>query len=103
LLNKPVLTGEMEGIKAFLNEEQIQQLDSPTPIEMKKGYAAFHHPLLVHGSFENNSERPRRAFVLNVFADGTCSGSDDELLAGVPPVKTGNKMEGKFFPLLIAK
>lgn len=101
LLNKPVLTGEMEGLKAFLNEEQIHRLDNPTPIEMKKGYAAFHHPLLVHGSFENNSERPRRAFVLNVFADGTCSLSDEELLAGVPPVKSGNKMEGKFFPLLM--
>ncbi|MEI6749620.1 MAG: phytanoyl-CoA dioxygenase family protein [Bacteroidota bacterium] len=100
LLNKPVLTGEMKGLKAFLNEEQISQLERPTPIEMKKGYAAFHHPLLVHGSFENNSERLRRAFVLNVFADGTYSRSDEELLAGVPPVKSGNKMEGKFFPLL---
>jgi ectoine hydroxylase-related dioxygenase (phytanoyl-CoA dioxygenase family) len=67
---------------------------------MKKGYASFHHPLLVHGSFENNSENPRRAFVLNVFADGTCSRSDEELLAGVPVVKIGDKMDGKFFPLL---
>lgn len=100
LLNKPVLTGEMEGLKAFLNEEQTRKLDRPTPIEMKKGYAAFHHPLLVHGSFENNSERPRRAFVLNVFADGTYSRSDEELLAGIPAIKSGNKMEGKFFPLL---
>jgi ectoine hydroxylase-related dioxygenase (phytanoyl-CoA dioxygenase family) len=100
LLNKPVLTGEMEGIKAFLTDKQARKLDHPTPIEMKKGYAAFHHPLLVHGSFENNSDRPRRAFVLNVFADGTCSGSDEELLAGVPVVNSGNKMEGKFFPLI---
>jgi len=100
LLNKPVLTGEMEGLKAFLNEEQTRRLDNPTPIEMKKGHATFHHPLLVHGSFENNSDKPRRAFVLNVFADGTCSKSDEELLAGVPPVKSGNKIEGKFFPLL---
>ncbi len=41
------------------------------PIEMKKGYAAFHHPLMVHGFHENKSNRSRRAFVLNVFADGT--------------------------------
>ena len=100
LLDKPVLTGEMEGLKAFLNEEQTRKLDNPVPIEMKKGYASFHHPLLVHGSFENNSGNPRRAFVLNVFADGTCSRSDEELLAGVPVVKSGDKMEGKFFPLL---
>ncbi len=101
LLDKPVLTGDMEGIKAFLNEGQIKQLEMPTPIEMKKGYATFHHPLLVHGSFENNSERPRRAFVINVFADGTCSKSDGELLAGVPTIKSGKKLEGKFFPLLL--
>ena len=100
LLDKPVLTGDMVGLKAFLNEEQTKQLDHPTPIEMKKGFASFHHPLLVHGSFENNSDRPRRACVLNVFADGTCSKTDEELLASVPVIKKGLKMEGKFFPLL---
>jgi ectoine hydroxylase-related dioxygenase (phytanoyl-CoA dioxygenase family) len=100
LLEKPVLTGDMVGLKAFLNEEQTKQLDHPTPIEMKKGFASIHHPLLVHGSFENNSDRPRRAFVLNVFADGTCSKTDEELLASVPIIKKGQKMEGKFFPLL---
>jgi len=42
----------------------------------------------------------RRAFVLNVFADGTISNTDEELLKGVPPIPKGNKMEGKFFPLL---
>ena len=46
------------------------------------------------------SERPRRAFVLNVFADGTRSESDEELLAGVPIISSGKKLEGKFFPLL---
>jgi len=100
LLNKPSLTGAMEGLKSFLNEEQAEMLKNPTPKEMKKGYGSFHYPLLVHGSFENNSERPRRAFVLNVFADGTTSNSNTEILKGVPVIKTGNKMEGKFFPLL---
>ena len=76
------------------------KLENPTPVEMKKGHGAFHHPLLVHGSFENNSNRPRRAFVLNVFADGTESNTDDELLKGVPPTKKGEVMNGKFFPLL---
>ena len=100
LLDKPSLTGKMQGLVQFLNEEQSAQLSNPVSIEMKKGYGAFHHPLMVHGSFENNSNRPRRAFVLNVFADGTYSNTDQEILAGVPPIKTGNKMEGKFFPVL---
>jgi len=100
LLDKPVLTGEMESIKVYLNSEQADALDKPLPVEMKKGHATFHHPLLVHGSFENLSERPRRAFVLNVFADGTRSDSDEPLLEGVPVIPKGNKLEGKFFPLL---
>jgi ectoine hydroxylase-related dioxygenase (phytanoyl-CoA dioxygenase family) len=100
LLDKPVLTGEMEGIQAYLNSEQADALHKPLPIEMKKGHATFHHPLLVHGSFENRSERPRRAFVLNVFVDGTRSDSNEPLLAGIPAIPKGNKLEGKFFPLL---
>jgi ectoine hydroxylase-related dioxygenase (phytanoyl-CoA dioxygenase family) len=99
-LNKPVLTGEMEGLKAFLDDKQQELLKHSVPVEMKKGYAAFHHPLLVHGSFENNSAAPRRAFVINVFADGTCSDADEPLLEGVPVIKKGEKLQGRFFPLL---
>ncbi len=102
-LDKPVLTGEMEGLKAFLDDEQQEKLKTPVPIEMKKGHATFHHPLLVHGSFENKSAVPRRAFVINVFADGTLSDSDDPLLEGVPPIGKGRKMEGKFFPVLYSE
>jgi ectoine hydroxylase-related dioxygenase (phytanoyl-CoA dioxygenase family) len=100
LLDKPELAGNMDGLADFLTEEQKHQFSKRTPIEMKKGYASFHHPLLVHGSYENRSDRSRRAFVINVFADGTISNSNEELLKGVPPVKKGEKMDGKFFPLL---
>ncbi len=100
LLDKPSLTGEMEGLTSFLTGEQARALKNPVPIEMEKGYATFHHPLLVHGSFENLSENPRRAFVLNVIADGTSSDSDEPLLEGVPTVPRGEKMVGRFFPLL---
>lgn len=99
LLEAPVLAGDMNGIMNYLTKQQKEEF-KPVPIELQKGYATFHHPLLVHGSFENKSDRPRRAFVLNVFADGTVSNTDEELLKGVPPIKKGEKMQGKFFPLL---
>ncbi|MFI5155555.1 MAG: hypothetical protein ACHQEM_05195 [Chitinophagales bacterium] len=54
----------------------------------------------MHGSGENKSQRPRRAFVINAFADGVRSDSDECLLQGVPVIPKGNKMEGQFFPLL---
>lgn len=100
LLEKPTLAGEMDGLLAMLSEEQKAQF-SPVAIPLKAGYAAFHHPLLVHGSYANYSPRSRKAFVLNVFADGTISDSDEPLLAGVPVIPKGEKMGGKFFPLLI--
>lgn len=100
LLDKPELAGDMEGINAFLTAEQKEDFKNKVPVEMKRGYATFHHPLMMHGSYENKSPRPRRAFVLNVFADDTRSDTDSELLAGVPVIAKGKKMEGQFFPLL---
>jgi len=100
LLNKPELAGEMNGLEKFLTDSQKEQFENKVLIEMKKGYGSFHHPLLVHGSYKNASDKSRRAFVLNVFADGTTSDTDDELLQGVPPVSKGKKLDGRFFPLL---
>ena len=99
LLDAPEIAGDMNGLMNYLSQEQKEQF-KPVAIELKKGTATFHHPLMVHGSFENKSEISRRACVLNVFADGTVSNSDDELLQGVPRIKKGEKMEGKFFPIL---
>lgn len=99
LLDKPELAGDMEGLMDYLTEEQKATF-KPVPIELKKGYASFHHPLMVHGSYANKSERARRAFVLNVFADGTLSNSDDELLPTTPGIPKGQKMQGQFYPLL---
>jgi ectoine hydroxylase-related dioxygenase (phytanoyl-CoA dioxygenase family) len=100
LLPKPVIAGELQGIKDFLNEEQKKQFESPGFAEVKAGEAIFHHSLTLHGSGENKSDKPRRAFVINIFEDGVRSDSDDVLLDGVPPVEKGEKMEGQFFPLL---
>jgi len=99
LLDAPSLAGDMNGLMKYLTEEQKKEF-KPVAIELKKGFGTFHHPLMVHGSYENHSELSRRAFVLNVFADGTISNTDDELLVGVPIIPKGHKMQGKFFPLL---
>jgi len=99
LLEKPDLAGDMDGLNKYLSTEQKAEF-KPVPIELKKGYATFHHPMMVHGSFANKSPKSRRAFVLNVFADGTRSNSDEVLLNGVPPIKKGDKMDGQFFPII---
>jgi hypothetical protein len=100
LLPKPVIAGELQGIKDFLNDEQKKQFDNPMYAEIKAGEAIFHHPLTLHGSGANTSAKPRRAFVINVIADGVVSDSDEPLLDGVPVVQKGSAIEGQFFPLL---
>ncbi|MFN2457512.1 MAG: phytanoyl-CoA dioxygenase family protein [Chitinophagaceae bacterium] len=100
LLPKPVIAGELHGIKDFLNGEQKKAFEHPAFTEVKAGEAIFHHPLTLHGSGENKSNQPRRAFVINVFADGVISDSNEPLLEGVPVIKKGERMQGQFFPLL---
>ncbi|HTN76197.1 MAG TPA: phytanoyl-CoA dioxygenase family protein [Pirellulaceae bacterium] len=94
------LAGDMNAIQEVLNAEQWEQFTHPVAIELKAGECSFHHPLLVHGSFENRTDRPRRAVVVNAFRDGTRSASDEVLLQGVPAVPAGQPMAGRFFPLL---
>ena len=95
------LAGDMEAIQTVLDEQQREQF-RPVAIELAAGEASFHPPLMVHGSFANRSDRPRRATVINAFKDGTRSASDEPLLAGVPVIPSGQKIEGQFFPFLFA-
>jgi ectoine hydroxylase-related dioxygenase (phytanoyl-CoA dioxygenase family) len=100
LLPKPIIAGDFEGIKDHLSEEQKTAFEHPALAPVKAGEAIFHHSLTLHGSGENKSTQPRRAFVINAFADGVVSDSNDPLLEGVPVVSKGEKMDGQFFPLL---
>ena len=93
------LANDMNSIQSVLSEKQQNEFQ-PVPIELKKGEASFHHPLMVYGSFENKTERPRRAIVINAFADGVLSDSNEPPLAGVPAIPRGERMQGQFFPLL---
>ncbi len=93
------LADDMNAIQGLLNQEQNKEF-KPLPIELRKGEASFHHPLMVHGSFGNKTDRPRRAVVINVFSDGVMSASDEPPLEGVPAIPVGQKMAGQFFPLL---
>ncbi|HEU4388172.1 MAG TPA: phytanoyl-CoA dioxygenase family protein [Blastocatellia bacterium] len=93
------LAGNMDSIMTVLTEEQ-KKLFKPVAIELKAGQASFHHPRMIHGSYANETDRQRRATVINVFRDGVKSASNDPPLEGVPAIPAGQKMEGQFFPLL---
>jgi ectoine hydroxylase-related dioxygenase (phytanoyl-CoA dioxygenase family) len=99
LLPREDFTRNMDTIRDYLTADQLREFQ-PVPIELKKGEASFHHPLMVHGSFANTSDKPRRAAVINVIRDGVWSDSDRPLQEKVAPIPRGEKLSGQFFPLL---
>lgn len=99
LLPREDFANDMDTIQGVLSDEQ-KRLFHPKAIELKKGECSFHHPLMVHGSYENRTDRPRRAAVINVIRDGVISASDKPLLEGVPRIPAGEKLKGQFFPML---
>lgn len=94
------LAGDMEAIQEVLSEQQWKCFNEPVAVELEPGYCSFHHPLLIHGSFDNKTDIPRRAVVLNVMRDGVQSDSNEPLLQGIPSVPKGERLGGQFFPLL---
>jgi ectoine hydroxylase-related dioxygenase (phytanoyl-CoA dioxygenase family) len=98
------LTGDMNAVKTVLTEEQQDVFDKRVANELPRGYASFHHPLMMHGSYENRSEKPRRAVVLNAMDNqtlGNVAGYDrlDEL-KHFPAMPQGQILDSQFFPLL---
>lgn len=98
------LTGDMTAIKEVLTDEQFAIFEKKIPNELPKGYASFHHPLTIHGSYANYSERPRRAVVLNAMADGTFGNSANyerlDALHNFPAMEQDQVLDSRFFPLL---
>jgi len=97
------LAGEMDGVVEVLGDEQRAAFHHRVPVELRAGEAVFHHPLALHGSFENRTEAPRRGAVINLAADGVWSnpaaldgpGSDN-----FPILPQGEPLSGTFYPLL---
>jgi ectoine hydroxylase-related dioxygenase (phytanoyl-CoA dioxygenase family) len=74
----------------------------PVPVTLRAGEASFHHPLTVHGSYENRSLAPRRAAVLNYMAPDTRSADGRlPLLAGTRVVPRGEVIDGPHFPIVL--
>ncbi len=99
LLPRYHLSNDMNAVFEYLTDEQRSAFN-PVAAILKAGEASFHHPLMLHGSYENTSDSPRRAAIVNMIRDGVTSDSDEPLLAGVPLVLKGEKISGQFFPLL---
>jgi ectoine hydroxylase-related dioxygenase (phytanoyl-CoA dioxygenase family) len=98
----PVSFGQdMDAFRVFLPEE-LRERFSPTPVALDAGEASIHHPLTVHGSYENRSPAPRRAVVLNFMGSDTRSADGRiPLLKGTPTIPRGEVIDGEHFPIVL--
>ncbi|KFC59021.1 syringomycin biosynthesis enzyme [Flavobacterium gilvum] len=98
------LTGDMDAVREILNKKQLEQFDNSIANELPKGYASFHHPLTMHGSYANTSDRSRRAIVLNAMnyntLGNTAGYSRLEALKSFPTMEQDKVLDSNFFPLL---
>jgi hypothetical protein len=88
----------MDSIKSVLTPQQLQEF-KPTPIFLKAGECSFHHCLTLHGSYPNQSDRPRRSIVMNYMRPDTRSASTESIMPGAPAIEPGAIVEGELFPI----
>ncbi|UKJ07956.1 phytanoyl-CoA dioxygenase family protein [Solitalea lacus] len=98
------LAGDMDSVKQVLTEDQCVAFEKKVANELPKGYASFHHPLTMHGSYANYSERSRRAIVINAMGHETMGNTAGyermDALSSFPPMEQDLVLNSQFFPLL---
>ncbi len=101
LLPKVPFGGDMDALKETLPED-LRDAFRPVPALGRAGQASIHHSHILHGSYRNSSDRPRRAVVLNYMGAETRSADGTQpLLKGVPIIPEGAIIEGDFFPVVL--
>ncbi|SMO49510.1 Ectoine hydroxylase-related dioxygenase, phytanoyl-CoA dioxygenase (PhyH) family [Solitalea koreensis] len=98
------LAGNMDAVKGVLNNEQLVIFEKKVANELSRGYASFHHPLTMHGSYENFSDRPRRAVVINAMNHQTLGNTAGyyrmDALQSFPDMLQDELLDSQYFPLL---
>ncbi|HEY4207207.1 MAG TPA: phytanoyl-CoA dioxygenase family protein [Puia sp.] len=98
------LTGDMDAVRSVLSKEQAEIFDGKVANELPRGYASFHHPLTMHGSYANYSDTPRRAVVLNAMDHRTLGNTAGyqrlEALKAFPAIIQDEPLDSRYFPLL---
>lgn len=98
------LAGDMDAVRQVLDDDQKAVFEKKVANELKKGYASFHHPLTMHGSYANYSERSRRAVVINAMGHQTLGNTAGyerlDALEAFPPMPQNQVLDGRFFPVL---
>ena len=97
------LASDMDAVEQILDPDQKRAFAGQLAAPLRAGEAVFHHPLVMHGSYQNRSEFQRRGAVVNFAADGVWS--HPEALEGpgsdrFPILPEGQPLAGRYYPLL---
>lgn len=100
----------LDSVKAVLSPERRRAVDAAERVELRRGFASFHHPLMLHGSDTNATAFPRRAAVVNTIRDGVLSNCEAQpaSLGSFPFVPQGRPMgqsgheNDSMYPLLLS-
>lgn len=98
------LAGDMDAVRQILDTDQMLAFEKKFANELAKGYASFHHPLMMHGSYANSSQRSRRAVVINSMGQDTMGNTAGyerlDALGNFPPMPQDQLLTSQFFPKL---
>lgn len=98
LLPKVPFDAPLEAIRASLPPDFAF---APVAVPVRAGQATIHHSHVLHGSGKNDSDRWRRACVLNYMgAHVRVADGSTPLLRHAEPLPTGALVEGREFPLV---
>lgn len=100
LFGTAAFDGDEAGVRDDLPAELRARFD-PVACPLRRGEAVLHHSHAMHGSPPNRSARPRRALVINYFADGVRAASAEPLLRGTPAHRVGAVLGEPWFPLVL--
>jgi ectoine hydroxylase-related dioxygenase (phytanoyl-CoA dioxygenase family) len=93
----------LEKIRELLTPEQAAKFQ-PQFAPVPAGSATFHHSHTLHGSAGNQSNRPRRALVINYMCAQTRVADDTQpLLRLAPHLPVGALVEGELFPIVLPR
>jgi hypothetical protein len=94
--------GQMATIWDLVNEEERECLMDAPPVtlDLKRGQAAFIHPLLVHATHANRTLDWSRTVNIHYMRNGTATVQDGPLLPRTTRFAANTPIGGPFFPVV---
>jgi ectoine hydroxylase-related dioxygenase (phytanoyl-CoA dioxygenase family) len=96
---KPINLAEPEDLFEYAKESGLHD-KKPVVVRMKAGSCTFHNGLTFHYAFANQTNKPRRAFVMIFMPDGTTYNGKQHPITSELDLNKDQPLLGGLFPLL---